>query len=93
MNPKTALAISINRADSLKKMTRMTGWKIIEDFLKDAEIECQGKLDDEDNKDIADIQASRKLKKFISDFRELFIDTELSEAEDRKELKRIKEEE
>ena len=90
MNAKTALAISINRADSLKNMTQMSGWKIIEGFLKDAEEECQGKLDDEDNKDIADIQASRKLKKFISDFRELFIDTELSAGEDQRELKILK---
>ena len=91
MNPKTALAISINQADSLKKMTQMSGWKIIEGFLNEAEEECQAKLDDEANKDIADIQASRKIKKFIHDFRELFIDTELSAGNDQRELKILKE--
>jgi hypothetical protein len=68
----------------------MTGWKKIEDFLKDAEDECQVNLDDTLNKDLVDIQASRVLKKFIKEFRELFIDTELSAKEDERELKRIK---
>ena len=91
MNDKTALAISINQADSLKKMTQMSGWKIIEGFLNEAEEECQAKLDDEDNKDIVDIQAARALKKWINRFRELFIDTELSAGNDQRELKILKE--
>ena len=68
----------------------MSGWKIIDGFIKDTEEECQAKLDNEDNKDIVDIQAARALKKWINRFRELFIDTELSASEDRKELKIIK---
>ena len=91
MNNKTKLEISINQADSLKAMTKMTGWKKIEDFLKDAEDECQFNLDDTLNKDLVDIQASRVLKKFIKEFRELFINTELSAKEDERELKRLKE--
>ena len=90
MNAKTALAISINQADSLKKMTQMSGWKIIDGFIKSTEEECQAKLDDETNKDIVDIQAARALKKWINQFKELFIDTELSAGEDQKELKILK---
>ena len=89
MSDKTELEISIKQADSLKRMTRMTGWKLIEDFLSDKEEECQAKLDNEENKDIIDIQSARALKRFIGEFRELFIDTELSAEEDRRELKII----
>ena len=71
----------------------MTGWKIIEDFISDTETECQGKLDNEDNKDIVDIQSARALKKWINRFRELFIDTELSAGNDQRELKKLKGEE
>ncbi len=91
MDRKTLLQISINQADSLKKITQMSGWKLIEKFLQEKEEECQVNLDDETIIDLADIQASRKLKNFIRDFKELFIDTELSAKEDERELKRLKE--
>ena len=92
MDEKTALEISIKQADSLKRMTRMSGWKIIEDFLSNEEEECQEKLDNEENKDIIDIQSARALKRFIREFRELFIDTEISANNDKQELKIIRKE-
>ena len=91
MNDKIELQISINQADSLKKMPKMSGWKIIEDFLNNAEEECKERLEDEGNKDISDIQGARKLLKFINDFRELFTNTEISADYDKQELKRLKE--
>ena len=92
MDTKSSLRISINKADSLKKMTKMDGWKIIEDFLKDNEADCLDTLKDESYKDLSNIQASRKLLKFIENFRELFTDTEYSAQENRRELKIIEKE-
>ena len=92
MDIKSSLRISINKADSLKKMTKMDGWKIIEDFLKDNEADCLDTLKDESYKDLSNIQASRKLLKFIENFRELFTDTEYSAQENRRELKIIEKE-
>ncbi len=91
MDPKTSLEIAINRAESLQKITKMSGWKIIDNFLKDNEENCLNTLKNESINNIDDIQASRKLLKFINDFRELFTDTELSEKINREELKRLKE--
>ena len=73
-------------------MTKMDGWKIIEDFLKDNEADCLDTLKDESYKDLSNIQASRKLLKFIENFRELFTDTEYSAQENRRELKIIEKE-
>jgi hypothetical protein len=72
-------------------MTKMSGWKIIEEFFRDNEDACINTLKDETYKDLDDIQASRKLLKFIEDFRELFTDAEYSAQENRRELKIIEE--
>ena len=87
---RAELELSINQANSLKQMTGMAGWKIIDEFLNDTEEECKDILEDEENKDIIDIQASRKILKWIKNFRELFIYTEVSAQNDEQELKRIK---
>ena len=92
MDTKSSLRLSINKADSLKKMTKMGGWKIIEEFLNEKEADCLNTLKDESYKDLSNIQASRKLLKFIENFRELFTDTEYSAQENRRELKIIEKE-
>ena len=86
---RAELELSINQANSLKQMTGMAGWKIIDEFLKGYEEESLNSLRDTGNKDLADIQSCRKIIEFIQDFRELFIYTEVSAQNDEQELKRI----
>ena len=90
MNDKTELTISISQANSLKKITTMPGWKIIEDFLEKSEEKYDKELKDEKNDDMANIKACRKIIGWIKDFRDLLKFTEISAYEDEQELKRIK---
>lgn len=90
MDVKTELQISIAQADSLKKMTKMSGWKIIEDFLDKSEKECDRELKDERNNDLSNIMACRKIIKFVKDFKDLLRFTDISAEEDQRELNRIK---
>ncbi|GAJ22340.1 unnamed protein product, partial [marine sediment metagenome] len=89
MDDKTELRLSINQANSLKRITKMSGWKIIEDFLKKSEEKYDKELKDENNDDMANIKACRKIIGWIKDFRDLFRFTEISAYEDEQELKRI----
>jgi len=93
MDDKTELTISIGKAESLKKMQRMPGWKIIEDFLTKSDDKYNKQLKDDTNDDIADVKACRKIIGFIRDFRDLLRITELSADEDQRELDLIKGEE
>ena len=86
---RAELELSINQANSLKQMTGMAGWKIIDEFLKGYEEESLSSLRDTGNKDLADIQSCRKIIEFIQDFRDLFNYTEISAQNDEQELKRI----
>ena len=90
MSDKEELTLSINQANSLKRITTMPGWKIIEDFLDKSEEKYNSELKDKDNNDLADIKACRKILEWIKDFRDKIRFTELSLHEDQKELKRIK---
>jgi len=90
MEVKDELKISIEQANSLKKITTMPGWKIIEDFLKKSEEKYDKELKDESNDDLTNIKACRKIIGWIKDFRDLFRFTEISAYEDEQELKRIK---
>ena len=90
MDEKTELIISIAQADNLKKMTKMPGWKIIEDFLGKEEARCDKELKDETNNDLANIKACRKIIKFVKDFRDLLRFTDIAAEEDQRELNRIK---
>lgn len=92
MDDKAELKLSINQANSLKKITKMPGWKIIEDFLKKSEEKYDKELKDENNDDMANIKACRKIIEWISDFKNLFRFTEISAYEDEQELERIKRE-
>lgn len=93
MNEKAELTLSINQANSLKRITKMPGWKIIEDFLDKYEQDSLTDLKDMEIFDMENVQACRKILKFIKDFREMLRFTEISAYEDEKELKRIKGEE
>lgn len=90
MGDKEELTLSINQANSLKRITKMPGWEIIEDFLKKSEEKYDKKLKDESNDDLADIKACRKILGWIGDLREKIRFTEISAYEDEQELKRIK---
>ena len=90
MDDKAELNLSINQANSLKKITTMPGWKIIEDFLAKSEEKYNKELKDESNDDLANIKACRKILGWIEDFRDLLKYTEISAYEDEQELKRIK---
>lgn len=90
MNEKLELTTSIARADSLKRMQRMPGWKIIEDFLAKADYEYNKQLKNDTNDDMADVKACRKIIGFIGDFRGLLRITELSADEDQRELDLLK---
>ena len=46
MDMKTELNLSINQANSLKKITTMPGWKIIENFLAKSEEKYDKELKD-----------------------------------------------
>ena len=90
MGDKEELTLSINQANSLKKITTMPGWKIIDDFLNKSEEKYNKELKDEKNDDLANIKACRKIIGWIKDFRDLLKYTEISAYEDEQELKRIK---
>ena len=90
MDMKTELKLSINQANSLKKITTMPGWKIIEDFLAKSEEKYDKELKDEKNDDMANIKACRKIIGWIKDFRDLLKYTEIAGYEDEQELKKIK---
>lgn len=90
MNDKDELKLSINQANSLKRITKMPGWRIIEDFLKKSEEKYNKELKDENNDDMANIKACRKILDFVKDFRDKIRFTEISAYEDEQELKRIK---
>ena len=90
MDDKSELTISIGKAESLKKMQKMSGWKIIEDFLTKSNDKYNKQLRDDTNDDIADVKACRKVLEVIKDFRDLLRFTELSAEEDQRELDIIK---
>jgi len=90
VNEKDYLQVSINQANSLKKITTMPGWKIIENFLNKSEEKYDKELKDEKNDDLTNIKACRKILGWIKDFRDLLKYTEISAYEDEQELKRIK---
>ena len=90
MDEEAELKLSINQANSLKRITKMPGWKIIEGFLKKSEEKYDKELKDENNDDMANIKACRKIIGWIKDFRDLLKYTEISAYEDEQELKRIK---
>lgn len=90
MNIKTELTLSITQANSLKRITKMPGWKIIEDFLAKSEEKYDKELKSESNDDLANIKACRKILGWIKDFRDLLRFTEIAAYEDEQELKRIK---
>ena len=90
MNEKDELTISIGESDSLKHMQKMPGWRIIEKFLGNSEIKYDKQLKNDNNDDIADIKACRKILKFIDDFKKLLKYTDIAAEEDRKELNLIK---
>ena len=90
MEDKDELKLSINQSNSLKKITKMPGWKIIEDFLAKSEEKYDKELKDESNDDMANIKGCRKIIGWIKDFRDLLRFTEISAYEDEQELKRIK---
>lgn len=90
MDDKIELTISIGKAESLKKMQKMPGWKIIEDFLGKSEEKYNKQLKDDTNDDMADVKACRKIIGFIKEFRDELRITELSADEDQRELDIIK---
>lgn len=90
MDDKDELKLSISQANSLKRITKMSGWKIIKDFLKKSEEKYNKELKDENNNDLANIKACRKILGWIKDFRDKIRFTEISAYEDEQELKRIK---
>lgn len=92
MDEEKELILSINQANSLKKITKMPGWKIIEDFLKKSEEKYDKELKSEENNDMANIKACRKIIGWIGDFRDLFRYTEISAQQDEQELKIIRKE-
>ena len=71
MDEEAELTLSINEANSLKKITKMQGWKLIEDFLNKSEEKYDKELKDEKNDDMAEIKACRKIIGWIGDFRDL----------------------
>ena len=90
MNEKDYLQVSINQANSLKKITTMPGWKIIENSLNKSEEKYNEELKDEKNDDLTNIKACRKILGWIKNFRDLLKYTEISAYEDEQELKIIK---
>ena len=90
MDEEKELTLSINQANSLKKITKMSGWKIINDFLDKSEEKYNKELKSEENNDMANIKACRKIIGWIADFRNLFKYTEISAQQDEQELKIIK---
>lgn len=92
MDEEKELTLSISQANSLKKITTMPGWKIIEDFLDKSEEKYDKELKSEENNDMANIKACRKIIGWIGDFRDLFRYTEIAAQQDEQELKIIRKE-
>ncbi len=90
MDDKAELTLSINQANSLKKITTMQGWKIIEDFLARSEEKYDKELKDENNDDMANIKACRKILEWIKEFKNLLKYNEISATMDEQELKELK---
>ena len=90
MDTKTKLKISINEANSLKQITKMQGWKVIDDHIKKSEEEYLAILKDVTNKDMVDIQSARFLLDWIKQFKDMFRFKEISASYDERELKRLK---
>lgn len=88
-NEKIELIQAIAMASSLKSITNSKGWKIIEDYMDETLKECQDILEDDQNKDLADIQGARRLIRWIKDFREMIENTEISAEDDMQELEKI----
>jgi len=90
MDLKSRLQISINEANSLKQITKMSGWDIIENHIKESEKKCIEVLKNIDNKDLIDIQSARFLLGWIKNFNDLFRYKEISASIEEQELKKIK---
>ena len=90
MDLKSRLQISINEANSLKQITKMSGWTIIENHIKESEKKCIEILKNIDNKDLVDIQSARFLLGWIKNFNDLFRYKEISVSIEEQELKKIK---
>ncbi|MFA5543104.1 MAG: hypothetical protein WDA47_04975 [Bacilli bacterium] len=88
-NEKIELIQAIAMASSLKSITNSKGWKIIEDYMDETLKECQDILEDDQNKDLSDIQGARRLIRWIKDFREMIENTEISAEDDMQELEKI----
>jgi len=90
MNEEKELILSINEANSLKKITKMPGWKIIEDFLDKSLEKYSKELKSEDNNNLANIMACRKIIGWIDDFRKVLVYNDIGLGENQEELKIIK---
>jgi len=90
MNEEKELEILINEANSLKKITKMPGWKIIEDFLDKSLEKYSKELKSEDNNNLANIMACRKIIGWIDDFRKVLVYNDIGLGENQEELKIIK---
>jgi len=90
MDEEKELTISINQANSLKKIATMPGWKTIKDFLDKSEEKYDEELKSEENNDLANIKACRKIIGWIKNFRDLFEYTEIAAYQDEQDLKIIK---
>ncbi len=90
MNEEEELVLSINEANSLKKITKMPGWKIIENALRKSEEKYNKELKDENNNDLANIKACRKMLQWIKDFRQVLVYNDISLQQDEEDLREIK---
>ena len=90
MDLKSRLQISINEANNLKQITKMSGWDIIENHIKESKKKCIEVLKNIDNKDLIDIQSARFLLNWIKNFNDLFRYKEISASIEEQELKKIK---
>ena len=90
MNEEKELILSINEANSLKKITKTPGWKIIEDFLDKSLEKYSKELKSEDNNNLANIMACRKIIGWIDDFRKVLVYNDITVQQDEQELKIIK---
>jgi len=90
MNEEKELILSINEANSLKKITKTPGWKIIENFLDKSVEKYDKELKSQKNNDIANIFACRKMLEWINDFRQTIVYNDISLGENQEELKIIK---
>ena len=90
MDEEKELILSINEANSLKKITKTPGWKIIEDFLDKSLEKYSKELKSEDNNNLANIMACRKIIGWIDDFRKVLVYNDIGLGENQEELKIIK---